>query len=502
MAISKETEAEIARLFLVEKWRIGTIATQLSIHHTTVERVLDTLGVPRPDQPPRKSIADPYVPLIQTTLDAYPKLPASRLFQMAKERGYPGSEGHFRRIVARHRPVKSRAEEAYLRLRTLPGEQGQVDWGHFGKITIGKAKRWLMAFVLVLSFSRYIFLRFFTNQRLPVFLRGHVLAFEAIGGVPRSVLYDNPKTIVLERDGSAIRFHPRLLEFTKHYCYEPRPVAVARGNQKGRVERSIRYVRDSFWPARTFRDLDDLNAQAAEWCEDVAAARPWPEDRSITVRQAFEQEKDRLLPLPKDAYVTDERVEVKSGKTPYVRFDLNDYSIPHTHVRRVLTVVASSTKVRVLAGDDVVATHDRSYDKAQQIEDEAHIAALTAEKEAARRHRGQDRLRQAAPNAEALLCAAADRGENLGSITSALLRLLEEYGACEFEVGITEALERDVPHPHAVRQCLERRRRERNLPPPVRLALPDNPQIRESVVRPHDLKTYDIEEDRDGQEDA
>jgi transposase len=501
MTISKQMEADIARLFLVEKWKVGTIATQLGIHHTTVARVLDTLGVPRPDGPPRTSIADPYVPMIKETLEGYPRLTGSRLFAMAKARGYPGrSEGHFRQIVARHRPAKP--PEAYLRLRTLPGEQGQVDWGHFGKITIGRAQRWLMAFVLVLSFSRYIFLRFFTNQRLPVFLRGHVDAFETIGGVPRVLLYDNPKTIVLERDGSAIRFHPRLLEFTKHYCYEPRPVAIARGNQKGRVERAIRYIRDSFWPARTFRDLDDLNAQATAWCEETAASRLWPEDRSITVRQAFEKEKGHLIALPKDPYVTDERAEVSSGKTPYVRFDLNDYSIPHTHVRRQLTVVASSTKVRIIDGTEVIATHDRSFDKAQQIEDEAHIAALTAHKEAARRHRGQDRLRQAAPNVEALLCAAADRGENLGSITAALLRLLDQYGAAELEIAIKEALERDVPHPHAVRQCLERRRQERDLPPPVRLSLPDDPRIRAPVVRPHDLKTYDAEEDGHDQDDA
>lgn len=206
MSIPKEVEAEIVRLFLVEKWKVGTIAAQLGVHHTTVDRVLDSLGVPRPEAPPRSSIADPYAPLLEQVLDRYPTVPASRLFQMAKERGYPGrSEGHFRRIVAKLRPERAAKAEAYLRLRTLPGEQGQVDWGHFGSILIGCAKRLLMAFVLILSFSRYVFLRFFTNQTLPVFLRGHVEAFETLR-IPRVLLYDNPKTIVLERDGRAIRF--------------------------------------------------------------------------------------------------------------------------------------------------------------------------------------------------------------------------------------------------------------------------------------------------------
>jgi hypothetical protein len=218
-----------------------------------------------------------------------------------------------------------------------------------------------MAFVLVLSFSRLIFLRFFVNQRLHSFLQGHVAAFEQLGGVSRVVLYDNPKTVVLERYGDAIRFHPELLALARHYRFEPRPVAVARGNEKGRVERAIRYVRQSFWPARSFRDLDDLNAQAEAWCREVSERRPCPEDRSRTVRAVFEEERPQLLSLPADPFPAEERVEVSVGKTPYVRFDLNDYSVPHTCVRRTLTVLATFERVRVLDGATVVADHGRSY---------------------------------------------------------------------------------------------------------------------------------------------
>ena len=129
--------------------------------------------------------------------------------------------------------------EAYLRLRTLPGEQTQVDWGHFGHLQIGRARRPLMGFVMVLSYSRRIFLRFCLDARMDSFLRGHVEAFIAFGGLARTLLYDNLKSAVLERVGDAVRFNPELLAFAAHYCYEPRPVAVARGNQKGRVERQF-----------------------------------------------------------------------------------------------------------------------------------------------------------------------------------------------------------------------------------------------------------------------
>ncbi|MEW6253329.1 MAG: IS21 family transposase, partial [Planctomycetota bacterium] len=294
---------------------------------------------------------------------------------------------------------------------------------------------------------------------------------------------------------------PALLELARHYRFEPRPVALARGNEKGRVERAIRYVRQSFWPARTFRDLDDLNAQAAAWCEGVASDRLCPEDRRETVRAVFEQERGQLLPPPQDRFPDEERVEVTVGKTPYLRFDLNDYSVPHTHVRRDLIVLASQTRVRVLDGAEVIADHARSYDKDAQVEDEAHLAALAKQKAAARKGRGIDRLRAAVPRSHDLLCAAAEQGHNIGAITSMLLRLLDQWGATELEAAVSEALARGVPHSHAVRQALERRREQRELPPPLSVPLPDDPRVKDLVVRPHDLGDYDLDDTHERKED-
>jgi len=499
LAIPPELEAKILRYFHVEKWKVGTIAAQLGVHHGTVDRVLSQAGLPKVERPHRASLIDPYLPFVLQTLKQYPKLTASRLYAMVRERGYRGGEDHFRHLIAHHRPRPQ--PEAYLRLKTLPGEQAQVDWGHFGKLTVGKAERTLMAFVMVLSFSRAIFLRFFLDAQMANFLRGHQGAFAAWGGLPRVLLYDNLKSAVLERRGDAIRFHPTLLELAAHYRFEPRPVAVARGNEKGRVERAIRYVRDSFFAARKWRDLDDLNNQAQAWCQGQAADRPCPEDRSISVRKAFAQEQPRLLALPDNPFPCDEREVVSAAKTPYVRFDRNDYTIPHTHVRRTLTVVASPSEVRVLDGAAVIAAHARSYDKGKQIEDPAHIAELTAQKHQARQHRGTDRLVQGAPNSVELLTRAAERGENLGSITAALLRLLERYGAAELEAGIAEALARDVPHPNAVRLALQRRCEQREQPPPLPIALPADKRVRNLVVSPHKLDDYDQLQARQEEDD-
>jgi hypothetical protein len=198
-----------------------------------------------------------------------------------------------------------------------------------------------------------------------------------------------------------------------------------------------------------------------------------------------------LLNQPDNPYPVVERVAVKVGKTPYVRFDLNDYTVPHTHVQRTLTVLADPDRLRIVEGQAVVASHPRSYDKGEPIEDPAHLQALVDWKRQARRHRATDRLAQAAPASRTLLVRAAERGSNLGSITAALLRLLERYGASQLDAAILEALERDVPHPNAVRLALERRRDDRRQAPPVALTLPAHVPDRDKTVRPHSLETYD-----------
>jgi transposase len=497
--ILPETEAEILRLFHAEKWRVGTIATQLGIHHSTVRRVLAHCGISAGRQSLRPSMADPFIAFIVQTLEKYPRLRASRLYQMVRQRGYPGRPDHFRTIVARYRPRP--AAEAYLRLRTLPAEQAQVDWGYFGKLTIGRAVRPLMAFVMVLSWSRHVFLRFYLGAAMANFLRGHVAAFEFFKSVPRVLLYDNLRCAVLERRHDAIRFHPTLLELAAHYHFLPRPVAVARGNEKGRVERAIRFIRESFFAARSWKDLDDLNDQALQWCRGVAADRKCPEDPTRTVGEAFAEEQTRLLPLPDNPFPTDELVDVQAGKTPYVRFDLNDYSVPHTYTRRTLVVVASLDTVRILDGNQTIATHPRSFDRDKQIEDPTHIQELVDYKREAKEHRGIDRLHHAVPQSRMLFEEVGRRGGNLGGLTRGLIPLLDRFGADALQHAVTEALERETPHLSALRHILDRNRHEQGKPPPIAVELPDNPKVRDLVVNPHSLTTYDQLRQEDNADD-
>ena len=236
--ITPEQHAEIRRLYYGEHWKVGTIAAALGVHHEAVRAAIvnDTQGVRRGTC--RTTQLDPYLPFIRDTLAQYPRLRATRLFDMVKGRGYTGSVVQLRRAVRLIRPVATAT--LYRRLTTLAAEEAQVDWGAFGPIRIGRGVRPLSGFVMVLSYSRAVFALFTVDQTLESFLRGHVEGFQTWPGVPRTLVYDNLRSAVLERAGTAIRFHPRLLELAGHYHFAPRPCTPGRANEKGKVERQIR----------------------------------------------------------------------------------------------------------------------------------------------------------------------------------------------------------------------------------------------------------------------
>ena len=488
--IDPTIEAEAQRLFQAEGWPIGTIARQLKLHHCTVERIVSRPQESRARQV-RPTLIDPYRAFIDETLKQWPDLKSRRLFDMCVDRGYPGAPDHFRALIRRMYPERRSTPEAFLQLRTFSGEQGQVDWGHFGYVAIGRSRRQLLAFVMTLSWSRMIFLRFFLGGAMPSFLQGHVEAFEFHGGVPRTLLYDNLKSAVLARKGNAKQFHPTMLALSQHYRFRPQPVGIRKGNEKGRVERSIRFVRDSFFAGRRWGHLDDLNRQAREWCLNRAANRPWAQDRTRTVADAFQEEQPRLLALPGDAFPCDAVANVQIQKTPYARFDGNQYTVPHTLVKRTLSVAASETEVRILDGPKIVAVHERCYDKGQVIENPEHLAELRKRKREAEHGKNSDRLMHAAPNTSALLEALAQRGEQLGTVHAHLLRLLDEFGGERLDDAAKRALEQETPYPRSVRMILEADEQRLNQPPRIEVALPDDDRVRGLSVKQHKLAAYD-----------
>ena len=264
----------------------------------------------------------------------------------------------------------------------------------------------------------------------------------------------------------------------------------ARGNEKGRVERQIRYLRDSFFAARTFTSIADLQRQFCA-ARDSAHMRTHPDDKTKTVADVLEQERRVLVPLPEHAFDTTRVIAVRVEKQPYVRFDGNRYSVPHSLVRKSVTLVATFDLVRVLDGTIEMARHERSWSKGEVIEDQRHVDALWNQKRAASGHRGRSRLLAAVPRVAELLVALADRNEPLAAQTRALNQLLDVHGPDALRRAVDEAIERQTPRAASVAHLLAVDQRESARRPTFSVTLPDRSEIRDLRVVPHALETYD-----------
>jgi len=485
--IDPEMIVKIRHLFFAEHWKIGTIAAQLELHPDTVRRALETGQFNRARHEHSAGLLDPFQDFIKATLKQYPRLRATRIFQMIQTRGYQGSVSQLRRTVSTLRP----AGEAFLQLRTFPGQEAQADWAHFGEVQIGRARRRLSCFVITLSYSRALFLSFFFDQGLENLLRAHVDAFDEFGGCVRNIKYDNMKQVVLHRRGDQAQFHPRLLELAGHYHFAPQLCAPGRGNEKGRVERAIQFIRSSFFAARPFTTLEDFNRQARQWRDQIAHQRQWPEDNSRRVEEVFREEQPRLLPLPAHRFDCERIVSVRSRKTIYVHFDLNLYSIPPDAIESPLTLAVSREQVRILKGSGEIAQHRRCWDRQQVIEDPDHRQALLEEKRRAMGSSPSGRLRLSVPESETLLDQAFRRGESIGRSTTQLVQLLDDYGPEQLRSAIQLALERETPRVTSVAYILNQRRRLQRLRPLHPVQLNRRPDLADLHVQPHNPDVYD-----------
>lgn len=484
--ITKEQLVAIRHLHFGEHFPVGTIADQLGLHHTTVRHALDLDHRPgRRSQ--RKTVTDPFVPFIRQTLERYPRLRSTRLYQMLSSRGYPGSVVQLRRAVRWLRPV---SREAFLHRVTYPGEESQVDWACFGAVRVGRAQRKLSCFVLTLSYSRGLYPEFFFDQRLDSFLSGHAHAYDDLGGAARTSLLDNLRSAVLDRQGEVVRFHPAYLDLCAHYHVAARPCNVGRGNEKGRVERAIQYIRHSFFAGTPFTTLDDLNRKVLLWRDQIAHQRPWPGGDSKTVQQALDEERPHLLPLPVHPYQAKETRTLLCSKTLLVRFDLNDYSVPPEALGKPLWLSADSHTVTVTLGAEVIASHRRSYDRHLIVEDPAHRKALLAQKAKLLSASSASRV-LAIPDADAYVRAALSVGQARASVLHKLTLLSSQYGVTELSTALREAVERGTPHDSSLLVILERRRRTSTKRVPLPVPLSHRPDLAVLSVTPHSLGTYD-----------
>lgn len=486
MKSTPELEAEMLRLHYAEHWPVGTIATQLAAHPDQVRRVLGLADRHAPSQL-RPKLVDPYRPFIDETLAQYPTLCATRLYDMVRDRGYPGSVRTLREFVATVRPKPRRAP--YLRTETLPGEQAQVDWAFVGKLRFPGGERALWLFVMVLAHSRAMWGEFVLDLSVHSLCRSLVRGATAFGGVPRQWLFDNPKTVVLERVGPVARFHPTLVALCAQMRVEPKLCAVARPEHKGKVERAIRYLRDRFLAGRTITGVEEGNRALARFVDEIAHRRPHPTLPERTVGEAFAAERARLLPVPAPLPETARVEPIQIDRQGFVRVDTNRYSVPSDHAEKIRTLVVDDRTVRVLDGQTAIAEHVRTWGRRQVIEVPAHRAVLVAERRAARALKGRDRLRAVVPTFDRFVDRWGTSGSALGRRVSQAIKLLDLYGDQVFAAAAADLESRGLADVGALAIACEQRRKDKKRPVPIELVLPEH--LDDADVIPHDLETYD-----------
>jgi len=373
--------AEIRRLFYAEHLSKRQIARQLQLHRNTVAAAIAAEHPPHYARAARGSKLDPYKPKLQALLKETPDLSAVRLQEILEGEGYTGKISLLKDYVHQIRP-QFKPPEAFLRMTYAPGDYGQVDWAELpDRVLHHGIQCRVYAFVMVLCYSRQLYIEFSLATQLSDFLRCHQNALRAFGGAPKTNVYDNLTSVVLTRRGAAVTFNESFLALAGHYCFEPKACWPYRPNEKGVVERPIDYLKRNFWAGRTFRDFDDVVVQGGVWLEHAnqrihGTLKERPCDR-------FAYERSRLTPLPTTSLATDWILYPHVTRDCVVRVATNDYSVPWRLARERVEVHVDAQTVRVYHQGQLAAEHARSYGKYGQISNPQHYEGLWSRKPSA-----------------------------------------------------------------------------------------------------------------------
>jgi transposase len=338
---------------------VSAIARQLDLDRKTVRKYIER-GLEPPAYGPRKpraTVVGPFEPYLRERIAAFPELTGSRLLREIKELGYRGGYTAVKDVLRTFRPQALQLFER--RFETPPGKQAQVDFAYFRTAFTDEPGRerivWL--FSLVLGYSRMMWARFVARQDLQTVLRCHVAAFEALGGVPAEILYDRMKTAVLgEIDDQGIIYNRKLLDLAAHYRFVPKACKPYRAKTKGKVERPFRYVREDFFLGRSFRNLEDLNAQFRDWLDTVANPRRHATTGRI-VQEHFAEEKPHLKALPASPFNAVLALDRRVTREGMVSVGGNLYSVPDCTRRRIVEVHTLASEIHILEGSKLIAVH-------------------------------------------------------------------------------------------------------------------------------------------------
>lgn len=356
---------------------ISAIARKTGFDRKTVRKYLDQ-GIDVPvygPRPPRGSLIDAYADYLRSRVSDYPDLSGKRLLREIREFGYEGGYTAVTDFLRDVRPPVGRDFER--RFETPPGRQAQVDFAEFTVSFTDEPgvtrKVWL--FSMVLGHSRWLWGRFCASQNLQTVLRCHIAAFAAMGGAPEEVLYDRMKTAVIGEDAAGvITYNASLVAALAHYGSAPKACRPYRAKTKGKVERPFRYIRQDFFLARSFRTLDDLNAQFNDWRTGIANARIHATTGRV-VAEAFAKEQAALIPAPAIPYDAVLTVERRVSHEGMIAIGGNFYSVPDTTKKRRVEVQHHPERVRIFEDGTLLAEHPVLEGKNRRRVDPSHRKA-------------------------------------------------------------------------------------------------------------------------------
>lgn len=338
---------------------VSAIARQCDVDRKTVRKYIER-GLEAPAYGPRKPrarVLDDFTVYLRERVKTFPGLTGSRLLRELKELGYQGGYTAVTDFLRDARPTPRPGFE--VRFETGAGEQGQVDFAHFQVVFTDEptTSRVVWLFSMVLGYSRLIWGRFVIHQDLATVLRCHVAAFEALGGAPREILYDRMKTAVTgEGETGGIIYNAALIDLARHYGFHPRACKAYRAKTKGKVERPFRYIREDFFLGRSFKNLEDLNAQLRHWLDTVANSRVHATTRRV-VNETFAEERAHLRQLPLASFRAVLRLERRISRDGMISVGGNFYSVPDATRRRAVEVHTLANEVHIFEDGALIATH-------------------------------------------------------------------------------------------------------------------------------------------------
>lgn len=381
--ISYETWCQIRHYRDHDGLTLSQIATALDLHPRTVASWAAMAHYEARKKVQRSSLLDPFKGQITRLLDTHP-FSAQQIFQRMREAGYGGGVTIIRDYV---RLIRPKRQSAFLKLSFAPGEAAQVDWGEFGSVKVGSTRRKLSFFVMVLCHSRRMHLEFTVSQTMEHFLAAHERAFVAFGGVPQRIMIDNLKTGVIEHlAGCAPVFNARYLDYARHCGFTISACNVAKGNEKGRVENAVGYIKKNFLAGLEISDFSAINPAARLWLESVANVRCHSETHERPIDR-FDSEKAHLLPLNTATYDIGCISIARVSKLFRITFETNHYSVPVHYVGVRVDVKAYPDRLCIYYAQQLIARHQRCYDRHCDIEDPDHPKVLIAQRQNANEQR-------------------------------------------------------------------------------------------------------------------